>query len=660
MNIGLLRIKFIWGGGKVIQARWRFGVCGFYEHAKGYHNSGLVFSVRGLLVLGLILLTLAYVGGTTALYLWLDRSGHNYVTYTDTLLWPLRREVIREKRGQAYIDEGIADLRAQRWNEGVMKLQVGLMRLPTATRARLALAEFYTLSQRPAKAIDILAEGLAASPEYPGRRYLNTYIGLALQAEDYERVRAAVDLYLEGGAEIPAKERNWLLQQKLMVLMAHKQAAEVLALIEGRPADVFFNEQRTVALLMLNRPEEAVAFLGQWRTTAGPTAQILRLQVRAFREAGQLEAMETALGELRRLAPTDPTSFAYGIVQRAMAGRRTAAETGLDDYFLRFGANARSMLPLAPPLAEIGAVDLLEEFITRLGEQGHDRRPALMFLAQAQLKNGDWEAAAAAVTRIRTLNAGTTVAAPAGLELIELLAQVAGNPAEGPQVQLLDHINRQMYPLKSYRTIIETLLRAGRNQVAHEVAVRAERLYPGSTALLALKGEVQAALAAEAARVAQVKAPDTGDGSNSVLVEKVFFQSVDAAIAARRWPAAQAAIRDVQLAKPRWLDTRQADVLMRQIRVAHELRESLDLVLAARLLQDGTVPRAQLLIEYATALHAEGATGDAVLLLREVLRRIPNYALARRLLEEWQKKLQPEPVTPTPTDSVPVPETPAG
>jgi hypothetical protein len=98
---------------------------------------------------------------------------------------------------------------------------------------------------------------------------------------------------------------------------------------------------------------------------------------------------------------------------------------------------------------------------------------------------------------------------------------------------------------------------------------------------------------------------------------------------------------------------------MRQIRVAHELRESLDLVLAARLLQDGTVPRAQLLIEYATALHAEGATGDAVLLLREVLRRIPNYALARRLLEEWQRKLQPEPVPPTPADSTPAPETPA-
>ncbi|MBP6507674.1 MAG: hypothetical protein KA257_08930, partial [Opitutaceae bacterium] len=79
INYGQLRIKFIWGATKVIQARWHFGLFGFYEHAKGYRDSGLVISVRGLLVLGLCLAMLGYVGAATTLYLWLDHKGHNYV-----------------------------------------------------------------------------------------------------------------------------------------------------------------------------------------------------------------------------------------------------------------------------------------------------------------------------------------------------------------------------------------------------------------------------------------------------------------------------------------------------------------------------------------------------------------------------------------------------
>ena len=187
--------------------------------------------------------------------------------------------------------------------------------------------------------------------------------------------------------------------------------------------------------------------------------------------------------------------------------------------------------------------------------------------------------------------------------------------------------------------ILETLLRAKRPQVALEVAVRAERLYPGNAGLLALKGEAQTALAEELALAAQ--STSAGADKGTVLTEKVFFARTDAAMAAARWPEAQTAMRDVQLAKPAWLGGRQAEVLTRQMRIAHEMRETLDMVLAARLLQDGTVARAQLVVDYASALQGKGATTDAILLLKEVLRKIPNHTLARRLIGAWQKKPEP-------------------
>lgn len=644
MNIGSRRIKFIWGAGKVVQAHWWFGLFGFYEHMKGYQRSGLVFSVRGLLTLALILAALGYVGSATALFLWLDRAPHNYVTYTDTLLWPLRRDAIREKRGQAYIDDGIADLKAQRWAQAEMKLRVGLLRLPTALRARLALAEFYVATQRLPLGLKVLEEGIDVATEYPGRRYLNSYFTLALQGEDYARVLAVTDRYLQPAAALPEKEQKWLQQQKMLLLLAEGEAAAVMRLLEDAPADPFFDEQRVLALLALGRPAEAVQFLADWRERAGATGQILRLQVRAFRETGQLDEMEAALVALRRQTPTDPAPYAYGIVQRAMAGQTEAAAAALDDYFLRFGANARSLQPVAQPLADIGAVDLLQTFIQRLAEQGHDQRAALLMLAQAQLKRGQWAAAGATVVRIRTLGASARTPPPPGLDLIDLLAQVAGNPAEGPQVQLLDHVNRQMFPLKGYRMIIEILQQAKRHGVALEVAGRADRLYPGHPSLQGLRAAIDDALAAEAAQVA-AQAPVVGaDDKGPVLTEKGFFGRVDAAMGEGRWLDAHADVRAVQLAKPGWLDRRQVDVLTRQMRIARELRELPEMALAARLLQDGGVARAQLVVDYATSLQEQGATSDAVLLLKEILRRIPNHALARRLIEQWQKK--PDPVLP--------------
>lgn len=656
LKIGLLRIKFIWGASKVIQARWRFGLWGFYEHAKGYRDSGLVISVRGLLIFTVIFAVIAYVAAGTALYLWLDRKPHNYVTYTDALLYPLRTQAITEKRGQGYLDEGIDDLKAQRWSDAEMKLRIGLSRYPQAIRARLALAEFYLLSQRRTLALNLLREGLATATTYPGRRYLVTYITQSYQGEDYPRVVAATELCLEGNFELSPRERTWLWQQKINALLTEKQAEPALALLQKLPDDAGLNELRVLALLQLKRVPEAEQFLADWRRRDGATAQILRLQVRTYREAGKAAEMEAALEALRQLNPADPTSYAYRIVQRAMLGDEAGAQAALHDYFLRFGAQVRSMLALAQPLAEIDAVDLMETYIAKLAEQGHDRRPALLQLVQAYLKKGQWPQANATIERIKAIEAITPGQKLPGLEFIELLATVVSNPAEGPQIQLLDQLNRQVFPLRNFRTVIETLQQAGRWEAALAVIGCAERFYPDSGVLAAAKAEVRQAIEDQQATATTAGTP----GAGSILREKEFFPRVDAAMQAGQWADAAAALRDVQLAKPGWLQNRQADVLARQMIVAQRRHEPLEMVLAAKLLASGTSAQVQRVIDFATTLREENATKDAILLVREVVRKIPNHGTARKLLEEWEKRpevvLKSPPATETPLRELPAKE----
>lgn len=633
---GPTRIKFIWGASKVIQARWHFGLWGHYEHAKGYRDSGLVFSVRGLLILAAILAVIAYVAAGTALYLWLDRKPHNYVTYTDALLYPVRAKVISEKRGQAYLDEGIDDLKAQRWSDAEMKLRIGLNRFPYATKARLALAEFYLVTQRRTLGLNLLRDGLEKATAYPGRRYLVAYFTQAYQGEDYQRILATTDHFLNGKIELEPKERAWLTQQKINALLAEKRAEPALALLAELPGDTALNEQRVLALLQLQRVAEAEKFLAGWRQREGATAQVLRLQVRVFREAGKASEMEAALEALRKINPSEPSAYAYRIVQRSMLGDQRGAQAALDDYFLRFGAQARSILTLAQPLAEIDAVDLMESYITRLAEQGHDRRPALLQLAQAYLKKGQWTQAVATLERIKAIEAGAAGQKLPGFELTELLVTVLSNPAEGPQIQLLDYLNRQALPLRNFRLIIETLQLAGRHEVALAVVSCAERFYPDNAVLADYKVATQRLL--EEQQVAATVATAGAGGAGSVWREREFFPRVEAAVSEKRWADAETALRDVQLAKPAWLQNRQADILALQMLVAQRQNEPLEMVLAAKLLASGTSAQAQRVIDFALTLHAEKETKDAILLVREVLRKVPNHGTARKLLEEWDKR----------------------
>ena len=86
--------------------------------------------MRGLLCWMLGGLEVAYLDATLALFLWFNARSFNLLAYPDELLWRVRPQPVRELRGQAFIQEGQADLRREHWAEAEMKLRFGLMRFP--------------------------------------------------------------------------------------------------------------------------------------------------------------------------------------------------------------------------------------------------------------------------------------------------------------------------------------------------------------------------------------------------------------------------------------------------------------------------------------------------------------------------------------------------
>ena len=154
------RIKFIWGASKVIRGQWFLGVIGLYDRHEGKREDGFVVSVRGLLLWGGVLAFLGWVALATAgFWIW-QRNPYTLLTYTDALLYPWRQSAITEKKGQAFIAQGLDLARAGRWYDAANLLRLGLARHPRDFRARLTLARFYQLTNQSAAGLKVLTDGL--------------------------------------------------------------------------------------------------------------------------------------------------------------------------------------------------------------------------------------------------------------------------------------------------------------------------------------------------------------------------------------------------------------------------------------------------------------------------------------------------------------------
>lgn len=635
------KIKLCWSGSQ-IEAEWHLGLFGTYARGGGTSRlRGVAISLKGVLIwLGALAFT-AYFTGAAALWFWLERRPYNYVTYTDLVL-PTRWSGIQALRGQALIAEAKDDLKARKWGEGIQKLRIGIARYPEEHEGRLVLAELFLAMKARKQAIEVYDGGLAFG--YPGRNYLEAMLRSAQQSENYDWGLRTCDRAL---AMVPAgqsEDRRWLIQRKLAILLAAGRSDDALALAEseGEAWSPAICELRVLALLQAKKPAEALAFLKEWsgRAATALDPQILRLQVRAHREAGDRTSMENALEELRKLTPTDPRPYVYGIVQRLLAGETIS--TGYDGFLLRFGSQPEHLLILAAPLAEIGQGGMLERLIDYARQQGFDRTPFERNLIQVLMAKGDWRQAETLLLTMKP--SGGNEAANIWHQLTAARIQAALDPAEGAQSSLVSLVRGRMFALGFYKDLIASMRQAGRPGTARELITYAQGLYPQNEEIEAWRKELEIELAAtQAARpvvVLRREEPKTSPSATPVIVKDqlgsgAFDERLAALEKAGDYEGALGLIREVRLDKPDWLSGRSIELNRLEIRLYGRSGDLLGLRSAARLYLTGDRARSAHVIEIARELHAAGKGPEAVFLLKELLAKVPDYPVAQRLLAEW-------------------------
>lgn len=637
------RIKLVWGASKVIRGRWYFGLFGLYDREEGQREDGFAISVRGLMLWSLAGVLSAYVAGAAALWSFWQRNPYCLLTYGDAFFYPVRRAEVAAKKGQAFIAEGQVLMKDQKWSDGAQLLRHGLTLYPGDLSARLALARFYTLTNQRALAVKLLSEELPG--DSPGRIYLQGLFSLAEQSEDQDLIVTMVDRFLPLlKGERAAVERRWLGARKFVALLAGQRAAEALAFSELEDPGDMAAEHRVLALLDLGRASEAADFLETWQKRPGADLRaVQRLQVRVFRDAKRVDDMERALEELRALSPDDPRQAVYGVVQRALAGREAAAGAALDDFLFRFGGSAGNLQMAAEPLAEIGNRTLFERCAAAARERGYAPQPFRVLQVQLHVQRGEWAEAAAVLAQMKP-TPGRPVPANEQIwsEWMGRLVDAALSPAEVPQAAVLEFLRGRPWPMKIFRTYIEGLRRAGRIETAREVIAIAEGTFPASRWVLTQKAEV----AKEFAALPVAAPPVVLTGAAGPVKERVFFEELDARVRERKWAEAGGLIRDVRAGRPPpvWLEKRDGDTRLAEVRINQGLGETPAMLAAAGLYLNGDAERARRVIEVAREFFGAGDKLRAIALVEAVVQRTPEHAQARKLLAEW--KPRPQPVEP--------------
>jgi hypothetical protein len=644
------RLKFIWGASQVIKGRWYVGLFGFYDREEGVPDSGLALSVRGLLAWSTSLVLAGYLAAASALFLWLDRNPFNRVGFSDTLSAPWRWQKFERLRGQSLIAEGMADLKAERWGEAFFKLRNGIKREPKDLSARLVIAQIYVATGQRPLARSTLRAGL--DEVFPGRDYLSSVFTLAALAEDYAEIEELCVRYL-GRLLKPedALTRRWLMERRFSNLLDQGDARRLLTETQKETSlsAPVLHEFRTLAYLALQHRGDAQRELSVWaQNVAADRGPILRLSARVAREDRDFAAMENFLSEAVARSPQEPSPYVYQIIQLTLAGRADRATQALEVFLQRFSANYENLRLLAEPLAAAKGGALIARLVVIARDQGMPTRALELLHVQALLTQG----AAAEAQRVLLRIAETEpkrADLPGSLQPIlssvrqqaateqalrvwlQTLTEAVLSPLPSSQSALLETLRKRPVTMGAVRELVVILRAANKRETALAALRQVETVYPGNVWLKSevkiLASEIALAEAAAARPAVMIAAID----------EHPFFEKLNHAIAQKNWAEAQRAVREVRNRRPapEWLAARDAELWWAQLRIEHGLGDRLAGLITAKVYLDGSEGRAQGVLSLAQELYATGKKDEAVGLVREVLRKTPDFTPAERVLAAW-------------------------
>ncbi|HVT73294.1 MAG TPA: hypothetical protein VHD61_09165 [Lacunisphaera sp.] len=581
----------------------------------------LEFYFRRLLLALAVLAAAGWLLGSLGLFLWLNREPHNQVGWLD-LAAPWRWPGLRVKRGDTAILAAMDEIRARQFVEGYYNLRVGLARSPGNATGRLLLARILAPSQ-PEAALTVLEEGLPYAGD--DRDFLSGLLGYYASQQVHAHALEVIDHLLQArAATLPPSSRLLLQCAKVVQLLDLERNGEAGALLDGivaPPGEVdarLLVATRLEYLVRCRRFDEARQFAAAHPPANPDDASRARQEAELAVAAGDGELLQTALRRLKAAAPLSPAPYLLAIRAWHRLNRPTLLEAAQREYFRLFGADDAAMQAVAALAVELR----LPEVITRaqmvaVGNR-HSSFAFKVHLTEEALLEGKLEDA---MRRLGEWENSVDTLKPAQRfypEFVRRLTRAAFTGAPDQVDFLLAHLaeGRIQAQLPSFLRAMTVLENAGNAAGAERVVQAGLRRYPQTDTLLAARSRFAARLAAAPAPEAKPSAtapalPATGAEA---------LKQLDDLMQANSPVAARDLLRAIRAQKPAWLPTVEAEIALREIKLAFVTLDPLNARGLAQSFLDRNRDEALIvrLVETVSWLADHGKPDAAQVLYREI------------------------------------------
>jgi len=621
-------------------------------------DGGIKLMARGILIWASSLAILAYVAMASAWFFTLNQRPGNLVTWSDCVLAPLRWQEIRSKRGDAYISEGLAAMEAKKWNDAILKIQAGLGISPNNRQGRRQLGLFFVVVGQRERGLQILSGGF--ENYYPGREDLELFMRLAVEGEDFDRAIRVIDKSLTHSGRAVDRDRVWIHDQMVRVLMLAKRYEAILRWSDAQqvPTEIM-RESRVISYIELGDFGNARLALEAWQKEDGRSGAVQRIRVRLAREERSLDEMRATLAEMRALAPTEPQSWVYTVIQEFLAEEPTAANAALDSFLLRFGGVSNNLMMIAEPLVEIEAWALFGIIEQRFVDLGVSEAKFNRLRCEAAIARGDF-ATARKWLEIYAEEGNESLSAT-DQKWLDTTSSMVGFLATGEdadRAELIESLRNTPFSLAVLKVIAGTLTDQGKKTVALEVLGLARQRFPHSSYLNLEYQALETELGAQV--LAEVAIPLVQDGSSINLESEIltieeserpslavqsarqFLAQSERMIVNKRWSELSDVLREIRRVRPAWVGGYREEITLSEVALNTAEKNWPALVSNVRFLLDGTVPRALTVMGIVRDLDNLGERQMAESILAEIEDRHAGFPPARRLREDWEAKSEAE------------------
>ncbi len=576
----------------------------------------LFVNARKLLAAAAIVVVVGYFGTTGALAWWRARDPYNHVRMADLML-PTRWPTIRVRRGEAYCDRGLAELRGNNPQQAIFYIKLGLSLAPARLDARLELMRYFARFHYYAGVREL------ALPQFDQAALPHEVLEILFAEAQTAQDQNSVVEFAGRAARHPAlttEDRRWVKLTRAEALLAIDHPAEALTATDDPELLNHIDGQviRMRALARLGRIDEAIALGRSMPRMAQRMEQPgLRALGNLLAEAQRIDELKVVIKEMIDLNPAGPSSRAAAIESWVRAGRSVEARVELEEYIRRFGVQPNALVNLGRRLADLGSAELTARCQRAAREFGRNDADMLSApLLVAQFAQGDWAGAGRTFTAVYGNNRSVDLANQVFRELIR--AALDAVPANAPLGPLRIAVERRCYFPTVYAELARGFANAGRWDCVQLTAATGLSVYPHSLKLQQLLAQAQDKTAAVGAPVATT---DIRASGSRIIDEATFKTTLSSRLAQSDWDAVSRQIEETRRARPDWLPRVAPDLDWAEAEVAYarddrprlrqhltaRLRESpdnLDRVLgfARRYQKSGDVAGAKAVAETATTV----------------------------------------------------------